>query len=232
MVGRDDDLALLKGLMEAGRFPAKSAVLSARGAATVALSLMCGVPKQGLVALRRAQWRPRGRDLVAMDPEGHYGGLRDSKARVVPLLGTSKAVVERYLALSGPGGPETALLQAETGGPCVANAVDLAFERAMARAGRPDLTLGRMRTLFVAMVEEADDRGDGTAEYLLGENRGARAPHGHTLADPPSEEAMRALLERAFPFHKPWRLLTHAGGGRGPKLGGTSARAGRAGGPA
>jgi hypothetical protein len=218
MAGREDDIELLKKLMEAGQFPAKTPTLSARGAASVALAFMCGVPITALVRLTRADWRPEGRDLVAIAPEGEHGPRRAAKARLTPVLGTPMAVVERCLALVGPGGPDTPLLQSANGGACVFNAVDSCFDKATRRMGRPALRLGRVRALFVSLVEEADDRHDGTAEYVAGQDRMARAPVGYSLENPPPEGAMRALLERAFPFHAPWRLLTHAGGGRGPKI--------------
>lgn len=223
----DEDLELLKRLMEAGQFPGRNPVLSARGAASVALTLMCGVPITALAALTRAQWRPEGHDAVVVDPPGQYRDLQASKFRAVPLLGTAKTVVERYLALAGPGGPETPLLQAEKGGSCAHNAIDGAFDKAARRLGRPGLKLGRVRALFITRVEEADRDRDGMAEYLTGQDRIARAPGGWSAEDPPPEAAMRALLARAFPFHEPWRLLTHGGGGRGVKIEKTAPRMNR-----
>ena len=215
----DRHIEVLGKLMEAGQFPGRKPNLQMRGSAMTALVFLCGVPITMLPRLTRAHWRPAGRDVIVLDPEGQYDERRGIKARTIPLVGTAKVVVERYMAAYGSAAPETPILLSEDGqGPLAFNALKVAFENGAKRAGCPGLKLGSVRALFITLLETANTDRSGIAEYITGQDRTAQAPMGYSLENPPPESAMRALMERALPFAKPWRLLIHAPSGRGPKV--------------
>ena len=195
----------MRALLEADALPAKTAVNRKRGAAVTALASLCGAGLRAQERLTGADWRPDGRDVVLLR-RGDRAALR-----AVPLVPTARIVVERFLTSTGGRAADAPLFPtARSGARWPLHAVNADLGRACG------VTFDDLRALFVGALDQAVDCAPWTLSYLIGRSLGQAGQFG--LVPPPSEGAMRALLLAALPVARPWRRLTHAGGGRGPKL--------------